>query len=66
MAEPTGGTAEPYAEATFESLYADEVDAMARLAFLMVGSAAQTDSPEEIWSGIRIILPPMRGAGGRR
>ena len=43
MAEPTGGTAEPYVEATFESLYADEVDAMARLAFLMVGSEAQAE-----------------------
>ena len=43
MAEPAGGTAEPYVEATFESLYADEVDAMARLAFLMVGSEAQAE-----------------------
>ncbi len=43
MAEPVGGTAEPYVEATFESLYADEVDAMARLAFLMVGSETQAE-----------------------
>jgi RNA polymerase sigma-70 factor (sigma-E family) len=43
VAEPTGGIAEPYVEATFESLYADEVDAMARLAFLMVGSEEQAE-----------------------
>ena len=43
MAEPIGRTAEPYVGATFESLYADEVDAMARLAFLMVGSEAQAE-----------------------
>jgi len=50
VAEPTGGPAEPYVEATFESLYADEVDAMARLAFLMVprpttSSATTSGSP---------------------
>ncbi len=43
MAEPTGGPAEPYVAATFESLYAEEVDAMARLAFLMVGSEEQAE-----------------------
>jgi RNA polymerase sigma-70 factor (sigma-E family) len=36
--------AEPaYVEATFEALYADEVDAMARLAFLLVGSEEQAE-----------------------
>ena len=46
MAEPIDPVtpAEPaYVEATFEALYADEVDAMARLAFLMVGSEDQAE-----------------------
>ena len=46
MAEPIDPTppAEPaYVETTFEALYADEVDAMARLAFLMVGSEEQAE-----------------------
>ena len=42
-AKLTGSGLEPYVEATFETLYADEVDAMARLAFLMVGSETQAE-----------------------
>jgi RNA polymerase sigma-70 factor (sigma-E family) len=44
VAEPAGAAPEPYVEdRTFESLYADEVGGMARLAFLMVGSEAQAE-----------------------
>jgi RNA polymerase sigma-70 factor (sigma-E family) len=45
VAEPAGNATEPYTAPSFEALYADEVDAMARLAFLMVGS---TDQAEEL------------------
>jgi RNA polymerase sigma-70 factor (sigma-E family) len=41
VADAVGG--EPYVERSFESLYADEADAMARLAFLMVGSVDQAE-----------------------
>ena len=46
VAEPIdpAAPAEPaYVDRTFEALYADEVDAMARLAFLMVGSEEQAE-----------------------
>jgi RNA polymerase sigma-70 factor (sigma-E family) len=43
VADPVGGRPEPYVADTFEALYADEVDAMARLAFLMVGSVDQAE-----------------------
>jgi RNA polymerase sigma-70 factor (sigma-E family) len=42
VAEPVEGT-EPYVDRSFEALYAEEVDAMARLAFLMVGSESQAE-----------------------
>jgi RNA polymerase sigma-70 factor (sigma-E family) len=43
VAEPAHTSAEAYTPRTFESLYADEVDAMARVAFLMVGSVEQAE-----------------------
>ena len=43
MTDTGGGRTEPYVASTFEALYADEVDAMARLAFLMVGSEEQAE-----------------------
>ena len=43
LADPVGGVQEPYVARSFEALYADEVDAMARLAFLMVGSNEQAE-----------------------
>ena len=43
MTDPGGDRVEPYVADTFEALYADEVDAMARLAFLMVGSVDQAE-----------------------
>lgn len=43
LADPVGGAQEPYVARSFEALYADEVDAMARLAFLMVGSNEQAE-----------------------
>ena len=56
LAEPAGNETEPYAALSFEALYADEVDAMARLAFLMVGS---TDQAEEL-----VVRPNLRHALG--
>jgi RNA polymerase sigma-70 factor (sigma-E family) len=43
VTDPGGDRAEPYVAESFEALYADEVDAMARLAFLMVGSVEQAE-----------------------
>ena len=43
VAEPVRGGTEPYVAPSFEALYAEEVDAMARLAFLMVGSNEQAE-----------------------
>jgi RNA polymerase sigma-70 factor (sigma-E family) len=44
VTDPSGGAHEAYApDRTFESLYAEEVDAMSRLAFLMVGSVDQAE-----------------------
>ena len=43
MSDTGGGRTEPYVGDTFEALYLTEVDAMARLAFLMVGSEDQAE-----------------------
>jgi RNA polymerase sigma-70 factor (sigma-E family) len=43
VADPVGEGTEPYVARSFEALYADEVDAMSRLAFLLVGSNEQAE-----------------------